>query len=47
MSFEWLVPALLVLVLLVTLWIALRGHAPLQTLRDDLHAAIRGDVQQL
>jgi DNA recombination protein RmuC len=47
MSFEWLVPALLVLVLFVTLWIALRGRAPLQSLRDDLHAAIRGDVQQL
>ncbi|MGH8796006.1 MAG: DNA recombination protein RmuC, partial [Caldimonas sp.] len=47
MFFEWLASALLVLVLLVTLWIALRGRAPLQTLRDDLHAAIRGDVQQL
>jgi DNA recombination protein RmuC len=47
MSFEWLVPALLVLVLFVTLWIALRGRAPLQALRDDLHGAIRGDVQQL
>ncbi len=38
MSFEWLTPALLVLLLLVTLWIALRrgDAAPFQSLRDDL-----------
>ncbi len=42
-------PALLVLVLLVTLWIAWRrGEASaLRSLRDDIHAAVRGDVQQL
>ena len=47
MSFDWLTPVLLVLLLLVTVWIALRGGAPLRTLRDELHAAIRNDVQQL
>ena len=46
---DWLTPALLVLVLLVTLWIAWRrGEASaLRSLRDDIHTAVRGDVQQL
>ncbi|MEP7058747.1 MAG: DNA recombination protein RmuC, partial [Caldimonas sp.] len=46
---DWLTPALLVLVLLVTLWIALRrGDAgALRTLRDEIHGAVRGDVVQL
>lgn len=49
MSFEWLTPALLVLLLLVTLWIASRrgDRDSLDALRDDLHAAVRSDMQQL
>ena len=48
MFLEWLTPALLVLLLLVTLWIALRGDRGSQRgLADDIRAAIRTDVQQL
>ena len=49
MPLDWLTPALLVLVLLVTLWIAWRRgeSSALRSLRDDIHAAVRGDVQQL
>src|SRR5450631_3763114 len=49
MSFEWLTPALLILLLLVTLWIALRRgeRDSLDTLRGDFHAAVRSDLQQL
>ena len=49
MLLEWLTPALLVVLLALTLWLALRraDRAPMQSLRDELHVAIRGDVQQL
>ena len=49
MSLEWLAPALLVLLLLVTLWTAWRTgrQGSLEALRDDIHHAVRGDVQQL
>ncbi|MDQ6681213.1 MAG: DNA recombination protein RmuC, partial [Pseudomonadota bacterium] len=44
-----MISALLVVLLAVTFWIALRrtDPAPLQGLRDDIHAAVRGEVQQL
>ena len=49
MLLEWLTPALLVVLLALTLWLALRraDRAPMQSLRDEIHFAIRGDVQQL
>jgi DNA recombination protein RmuC len=43
---EWLVPLLLGLVLLLTLWLAFRRNDT-NWLRDDLHAAIRSDSQRL
>ena len=48
MLFEWSALALLLLVLLLTLWIALRRHdGPLRELHERLHADVRADVQQL
>lgn len=52
MPFDWIpfaLLALLVLLLLITLWLALRrpDAAPLKVLRDELQAAVRADVQQL
>ncbi len=48
MTLEWLTPALLVLLLIVTLWIALRGgRSPLKSLADQIHGAVRADVLQL
>jgi DNA recombination protein RmuC len=55
MTFDWipiawaLLLVLLVVVLLLTLWLAFRrpDTGPLKTLRDDLQAAVRADVQQL
>ncbi len=52
MPFDWIPLALLalvVLLVLLTLWLALRrpDQAPLKALRDDLQAAVRADVQQL
>jgi DNA recombination protein RmuC len=47
---EWLVPLLLGLVLLLTLWLAFRRNdtrSDTTRLRDDLHAAIRTDSQRL
>jgi len=47
---EWLVPLLLGLVLLLILWLAFRRNdtrSDTTWLRDDLHAAIRGDSQRL
>ena len=42
MTLEWLTPALLVLLLIVTLWLALRaGRAPLKGLADEIHGAVR------
>jgi DNA recombination protein RmuC len=48
MLFEWSALALLFLVLLLTLWIALRRQdGPLRELHESLHADVRADVQQL
>src|SRR5512141_2833405 len=48
MLFEWSALALLFLVLLLTLWIALRWRdGPLRELHESLHADVRADVQQL
>ena len=47
--FDWIALALLVLLLLLTLWLALRGGDAdkLFALRDQLQTALRGDVQHL
>jgi DNA recombination protein RmuC len=47
--FDWILLAALVLLLLLTLWLALRRNdlAPWQALRDALQNAVRADVQQL
>ncbi|MES2101842.1 MAG: DNA recombination protein RmuC [Pseudomonadota bacterium] len=52
MPLDWIslaLLALLVFLVLLTLWIALRrpDEAPLKALRDELQAAVRADVQQL
>ncbi len=49
MLLEWLTPALLVLVVLLSLWLVFRrtDAAPMRALRDELHHAIRADVHQL
>jgi DNA recombination protein RmuC len=49
MLLEWLTPALLVLLLILTFWLVLRrgDGVPMREFRDDLHVAIRADVQQL
>ena len=49
MPLDWILLALVVLLLLLTLWLGLRrtDHGPLQTLRDELQAAVRTDVQHL
>ena len=52
MTLDWIplaLLALLVILLLLTLWLALRRAdlAPMKTLRDELQAAVRADVQQL
>ena len=52
MPLDWIpfaLLALLVLLLLLTLWLALRrpDGAPMKTLRDELQSAVRADVQQL
>jgi DNA recombination protein RmuC len=52
MPFDWIplaLLALLLLLLVLTLWLALRrtDPAPLQRLRDELQASLRGDVQLL
>ena len=52
MTFEWIplaLLALLVVLVLLTLWLAFRrpDARPLIALRDELQAAVRGDVQQL
>ncbi len=47
--FDWIVLALLVLLLSLMLWLGLRraDTTPLQALRDDLLGAVRSEVQQL
>ena len=52
MPFDWIplaLLALLVFLVLLTLWLALRrpDEAPLKAMRDELQAAVRADVQQL
>ena len=49
MPLDWILLALLVLLLLLTLWLALRrtDAGPMQTLRDDLRASVHADVQHL
>ena len=49
MPFDWILLALLVLVLLSILWLALRraDPRPMQALRDELLAAVRTEVQHL
>ena len=52
MTFEWIplaLLALLVVLVLLTMWLAFRrpDARPLIALRDELQAAVRGDVQQL
>jgi DNA recombination protein RmuC len=49
MHLDWISLALLVLLLLLTLWLALRrvDPGPLKAVRDELQAAVRGDVQQV
>lgn len=52
MPFDWIpsaLLALLVLLLILTVWLALRrpDAAPLKALRDELQAAVHADVQQL
>jgi DNA recombination protein RmuC len=49
MPFDWITLALLVLLLLLTLWLALRRSdpGPLQALREDLAAGMRTEIQQL
>jgi DNA recombination protein RmuC len=49
MPFDWILLALLAVLLLLTLWLALRRSdpGPLQRLRDELQASLRGDVQLL
>ncbi len=47
--FDWILLALLVALLLLTLWLALRrtDAAPLKVLHDELQGAVHADVQQL
>ena len=47
--YDWILLALLVALLLLTLWLALRraDAGPLKALRDELQGAVRADVQQL
>ena len=48
MLFEWSALALLILVFLLTLWIALRRQdGPLRALHEQLQTAVRGDVERL
>ena len=49
MPFDWIVLALLAVLVLLTLWLVLRrtDHAPLEALRTDLATTVRGEVQQL
>lgn len=49
MPFDWILLALVVLLLLLTLWLALRRSdtGPLQALREDLQSGLRTDIQQL
>ena len=49
MPFDWILLGLIVLLLLLVLWLALRGvdQAPMKALRDELQSALRSEVQQL
>ena len=49
MPFDWILLALLALLLLLTLWLVLRrtDPGPLQRVRDELQTSLRSDVQSL
>jgi DNA recombination protein RmuC len=49
MALDWITLALLVLIALLTLWLALRrvDQEPLRALRDELQASVRADVRHL
>ena len=49
MPFDWILLALLTLVLLLTLWLVLRrtDPSPIRALRDEIQASVRADVQHL
>ena len=49
MPFDWILLALIALLLLLTLWLVLRraDPGPLQRVRDELQTSLRSDVQSL
>ena len=49
MPFDWILLALLAVLLLLTLWLVLRrtDPSPLQRVRDELQTSLRADVQSL